>query len=66
MNNQKLPLQMIMILMLTFGVLSGCGSSDSAKLEANKEIVNRFNDAVNDKKFNLLNDTVAADFVRHS
>ncbi len=64
MNNQKLLIQILAALLL--GVLFGCDSSRSAKLEANKEIVRRFNDAVNNKDFSLLNDLVAADFVRHS
>ncbi len=64
MNNQKLLIQILATLLL--GVLFGCDSSSTAKLEANKEIVRKFNDAVNNKEFSLLNDLVAADFVRHS
>ncbi len=64
MDKQKLLIQMLTALL--FAVLLGCDSSGTAKLEANKEIVRRFNNAANNAEFNLLNDLVTADFVRHS
>lgn len=65
MSNPKKRL--FLLVSLVFGaVLYGCVNSDSAKLEKNKETVHSFNDAVNNKQFELLKDLVAADFVRHS
>jgi steroid delta-isomerase-like uncharacterized protein len=62
--NKQMPLKQIVALFV-LGLILGCGS-DTARLEANKEIVGRFSDALNNKEFDLLQDLAAGDFVRHS
>ena len=44
----------------------GCGSSTEAQLEANKAVVERFAEAMNNQDFDSLDDLVAPDLVRHS
>ena len=51
---------------LLFVTLISCDTCSKAKLEANKDVVHRFVDALNNQEFNLLDDLVASDFVRHS
>ncbi|MEE9169712.1 MAG: ester cyclase [bacterium] len=46
--------------------LDGCQQSSTARLEANKDIVRRFAEALNNQEFDALDDLVAPDFVRHS
>jgi steroid delta-isomerase-like uncharacterized protein len=46
-------------------VMTGCGPSSDAQLEANKEIVHRFGEAQNNGDIELLNELLAPDVVRH-
>ncbi len=44
----------------------GCGPSLEPQLEANKAVVERFVEVMNSQDFDLLDDLVAPDLVRHS
>jgi steroid delta-isomerase-like uncharacterized protein len=46
--------------------LSACDQNTAAKLEANKNIVRQFAEAVNNDNYDALDEIVRADFVRHS
>jgi steroid delta-isomerase-like uncharacterized protein len=50
---------------LFLGVIS-CDQTETAKLEANKDIVRRFGEAVNNNNYEALDDIVTVNFVRHS
>ena len=43
-----------------------CNQTVTDKLEANKDVVRRFGEAVNNNNYDALNDLVTANFVRHS
>jgi len=47
-------------------VLAGCGSPTTTQLEANKDLVRRFAEALNAEDWEALNDLVTEDFARHS
>ena len=47
-------------------VVIACNQTDKAKLEANKNIVGQFGEAVNNHNYDALDDLVAANFVRYS
>ena len=51
---------------IVFGFLVNCAPSPSATVEANKEVVRRLTSAINDRDFDLLDELVAPDVVRHS
>lgn len=51
---------------MVFGGLLSCSASPSTKVEENKEVVRRLIAAINDRNFDLLDELVAADVVRHS
>lgn len=63
---EQKKLLIYVLIALVFGFLVSCGPSSTAKLEANKEVVHRFSDVLNNKDFDLLDDLMATDFVRHS
>jgi len=52
-------------IILLLGVIS-CDQTVTAKLEANKDIVRRFGEAVNNNDYDGLDEIVTANFVRHS
>ena len=43
-----------------------CEQTDTAHLEANKDVVRQFGEAVNNYDYGALDEIMAADFVRHS
>jgi steroid delta-isomerase-like uncharacterized protein len=47
-------------------VLAGCGTSTTAQLEANKDVVRRFTEALNAADWDALDEVVTEDFRRHS
>jgi steroid delta-isomerase-like uncharacterized protein len=47
-------------------MLAGCAPSQTAHLEANKDLVRRFTEAGNAADWDALGQTVAEDFTRHS
>ncbi len=47
-------------------IAAGCAPSPSAQLEANKDLVQRFTEAVNSANWDALDDIVTEDFTRHS
>ena len=47
-------------------VVIACNQTDTATLEANKNIVDQFGEAVNNHNYDALDDLVAANFVRYS
>ena len=51
---------------IAFGFLVNCAPSPSATVEANKEVVRQLTSAINDRDFDLLDELVAPDVVRHS
>jgi steroid delta-isomerase-like uncharacterized protein len=51
---------------VVLAILVGCTPSSKADLEANKEVVRRFADVLNSAEFDLLDEIVVSDFVRHS
>jgi len=58
--------KLLFVVIALLGVaLIGCDTSSKAKLEANKDVVRRFTDALNNKNFELLDDLVVPHFVRH-
>jgi steroid delta-isomerase-like uncharacterized protein len=61
---EKPKLLFVMIALLVVALLR-CDTSWKAKLEANKDVVGRFTDALNNKDFDLLDDLMVPDFVRH-
>ena len=63
MEKHKLLFVMIALLVV---VLLGCDTSSKPKLRANKDVVRHFSDALNNKDFDLLDDLMVPDFVRHS
>lgn len=46
-------------------LLLGCNSALTAQPEKNKDIVHRFVEAINNRTYDLLDELVAPDFVRH-
>ena len=42
-----------------------CGPSTDSQLESNKQIVGRLLESINTRDFDILNEIVASDFVRH-
>jgi len=46
--------------------VTACDQRMTSKLEANKDIVRRFSEAVNNNNYDSLDDIVTANFVRHS
>ena len=56
---------LFVMIVLFVAVLLGCDTSSKVKLEANKDIVRQFTDALNNKDFDLLDDLAVTDFVRH-
>ena len=63
MNTQS-PFYLISIILL-LGMIA-CDQTETAKLEANKDIVRRFGEAVNNNNYEALDDIVSANFIRHS
>ena len=63
MEKHKLLFVMIALFVVA---LIGCDTSSKAMLEANKDVIHRFTDALNNKDFDLLDDLMVPDFVRHS
>ena len=61
---EKSKLLFVMIALVIVALLS-CDMSSKAKLEANKNLVRKFSDAINKKSFDLLDELVVQDFVRH-
>lgn len=51
---------------LVAATLLGCAPSPTAQLEANKELVRRFTDALNAANWDALTELVTEDFARHS
>lgn len=47
-------------------LIVACNQTTTANLEANKEIVRQFGDAVNNNNLDALDEIVATNFVRHS
>jgi steroid delta-isomerase-like uncharacterized protein len=47
-------------------VVVACNQTGTAKLEANKNIVDQFGEAVNNHNYDALDDLVSANFVRYS
>jgi len=56
--------------LIVSGLLSaaavGCGPSPTAQLEANKDLVRRFTEALNAANWDALDELVTEDFTRHS
>ena len=55
--------------LIIFTVLLGivaCNQPETANLEANKEIVRKFGEAVNNNNYDVLDEIMTANFVRHS
>ena len=52
-------------LALLLGVIA-CDQTATTKLEANKDIVRQFGEAVNNNNFNALDEIVTTNFIRHS
>jgi steroid delta-isomerase-like uncharacterized protein len=61
---EKYKLSFVFIALFVLAAV-GCDMTSKAKLEANKEIVRQFTDALNNKDFDLLDDLALPDFVRH-
>ena len=57
--------QLYVIIAILIVVLLGC-DNQSKKLEANKDIVRRFAEAVNNNDYEALDNVVASNFIRHS
>lgn len=55
----------ILVLVVLTGLLLGCGPSPTARLEKNKQVIHRLVEAINARQWDLLDDIVAPDFVRH-
>jgi steroid delta-isomerase-like uncharacterized protein len=55
-----------LISFLLLFVVIACNQSDTARLEAHKNVVTQFGEAVNNHNYDALDDIVAANFVRHS
>lgn len=45
--------------------LPSCDMPSNAKLEANKEVIRQFEEAINNQEFDLLDDLMMPDLVRH-
>jgi len=61
MQSQKLAIGSLLLLAFIF---IGCNST--AKLDANKEVINRFTEVMNNQEWDGLDDLVLPNFVRHS
>jgi steroid delta-isomerase-like uncharacterized protein len=62
MKQQNLHFVVLVILM---GLLIGCKPSQMSQTETNKNVVNRFNEALNNGNFDLFDELLTSDFVRH-
>jgi steroid delta-isomerase-like uncharacterized protein len=56
---------LLIMIALLLGIIFGC-DNQSKKLEANKDIVRRFGEAVNNNDYEALDNVVASNFIRHS
>ena len=55
-----------LLLILSILVFSSCEKSNEEKLSANKELIKKFTELLNDKQFDKLNTIMKEDFKRHS
>jgi predicted ester cyclase len=53
------------ILIVLLGCLIVCSPSSTAQLETNKGVVRQLVDAINSRNYNLLDEIIAPDFIRH-
>lgn len=51
---------------ILLGLFIGCKPSQLSEAEANKNVVHRFNEALNTFNFDLFDELLRSDFVRHS
>ena len=56
---------LFVVIALLLAILFGC-DNQSKKLEANKDIVHQFAEAVNNNDYEALDNVVASNFIRHS
>lgn len=56
----------LVLLGLFAAAAAGCAPSPSAQLEANKDLVRRFTEALNTANWDALDELVTEDFTRHS
>lgn len=57
---------MLVLLSILVAIVAGCTPSPTAQLEANKDLVRRFTEALNAADWDALDELVTADFTRHS
>lgn len=65
MRQQNLNL-VVATLLVVLMALIGCNQTSMAKLEANKDVVRRFNEAFNNQDLDLWDELIVPNFVRHS
>ena len=53
------------VLVMLIGLLIGCNPSPNAQLEKNKDVVRKLVEAVNTQNYELLDEIITPDFVRH-
>ncbi len=53
------------VLVMLIGLLVGCSPSPNAQLEKNKDVVRKLVETVNTRNYELLDEIIAPDFVRH-
>jgi steroid delta-isomerase-like uncharacterized protein len=54
------------IVVILLGLFIGCGPSPTPQTEVNKTVVHRFNEALNNGNFDLFDELLTRDFIRHS
>lgn len=54
------------VLVILVGLLTGCKSSRMSQAEANKTVIRQFEEVLNSGNFDLLDELMKPDFVRHS
>ena len=62
---KHLNLQFV-IIGISLAILMSCKSSEKSQTEINKAVINRFAEALNSGNFDLLDELLTPDFVRHS
>ena len=57
--------RLFVIIAILLGLLIGCKLSAAPQTEVNKAVIHRFNEALNNGNFNLFDELLTPDFVRH-
>lgn len=55
----------VLIIAALIMALPACDMESKDKLEANKDVIRQFEEAINNQEFDLLDDLMASDIVRH-